>query len=87
MRFMRSNSLKLNAFQRGDSVNVLVATSRQVDHDALIGAQGRSEFGDVGQGVAAFQRRNNAFDAGQVVEALQGFIVGDGDVAAPDRCP
>ena len=57
-------------------LHVFVATARKVEHHQVIFRQVRCAFEHFGQGVCAFQCRNNPFQAAAFVERLEGFVVG-----------
>ena len=64
----------------GDGVHVLVTATREIDQQDLVFRQGRRELGGIGDGVARFERRDDAFQPAQIVEGRERFVVGDGDV-------
>ena len=73
-------TVKLCTTHACHGVHVFVTTARQVDQNNFVLGQLRGQFRCVRQGVAAFQRGNNALDAAAVVEGLQCLIVSDAHV-------
>ena len=80
---MESNPFQWQAVQGRNGVNIFITPARQIDDDPLIGPQRRCQLGRVGQGVAAFQRRDDALSASQRVKPRQRFLVVDGDIVDP----
>jgi hypothetical protein len=69
---------ELDSGNSGDGIDVLVAASGQVDQQDLVLRHGRRDLRGVGQRVAGFQGRDDAFVTAQVMEGGQGFVVVDG---------
>src|SRR5690606_15143304 len=69
-----------HAFARGDGVYVLVATAGEVAQDQGVLRQFARQPDRLGDGVAGFERRQDAFGAGELVERSQRLLVGDADV-------
>jgi hypothetical protein len=61
-------------------VHILVTTTGKVDQQDLVFGQGRCQLAGVGQGMARFERRDDAFETAQVVKGLQRLGVVDADV-------
>ena len=63
--------------------HVLVAPAGEVDDDNVLCAVFGRQPVQIGDGVGAFQGRQDAFGAGQEFEALQGLLVGHRHVFGP----
>ena len=61
--------------------DVLVPPARAIDDDDLVLAQRRRDAFGGGDGVGAFERGDDAFELGQLLEARERFFIGDGFVA------
>src|SRR5690606_33245061 len=63
-----------------DGLHVFVAAARQAhDHQVVLG-QLRCALDRLGQGMGAFQGRDDAFQAAGGVERIQRLVIGDADV-------
>ena len=76
--------LKLLAPQPGDFGRVFVAAAGETNDDDLVRLAPGGLLHRLGHGVRTFQRRQDAFRAGQRVESVQGLVVaGAGVLARP----
>src|SRR3954468_20041419 len=64
----------------GDRVHVLVAASRKIDEEDAVPGHRRRELHGVRDGVARFERRDDALGAAERVEGLERFVVVDGHI-------
>src|SRR5688572_8005058 len=69
-----------NAFQGCNGIDVLVATAGQANDQSLVARHLRCELRRIGDGMAAFQRRDNAFGTNQQPESRQRFLIGGTDI-------
>ena len=63
-------------------MDVFIATAGQIHNQDFIFGHRGCHFGGLRQSVAGLQRRDNTFDARQIVKRLQGFFIGNGDAAS-----
>ena len=63
--------------------HVLVAAAGKVDQDGIVTISVGRHLDGVGQGVGAFQRRDQPLRARQQAQGVQGFGIGDGDIVRP----
>ena len=66
-----------------DGGDVLVAAAGEIHQDDRIVRHGRRELGHVGQGVGAFEGRNDALCARAELERVERLVVGDADILGP----
>jgi len=66
--------------------DILVAATRQAEHDGLVLLHRRSHLHHLCEAVGAFERRDDALEAGANLEGLQRLVVGDGRVLCPTCC-
>ena len=61
-------------------MHVLVAAAGKIDEQDLVRFHARRDLGGVGERVARLERRNDAFEAAQIVERLERLVIGHRDV-------
>ena len=78
-RAVRSG-LELDSRTLGNRVHVLVATSGKVHEQNLVLGQGRCELCRMRKGMRGLERRDDAFEAAQIVEGLKRLAVRHRDI-------
>jgi hypothetical protein len=66
-----------------DFLAVLVAAAGEVDQEDFVALHVRRELGGLGEGVAAFQGGEDAFELRDLLEGFERFIVSDAEVLDP----
>ena len=66
-------------------MHILVTPPGEIDQQDFVFRQGRRELGSIGDGMARFERRDNPLQTAKIVESLQSFGIGDGDVFGAPR--
>src|SRR5574343_1275180 len=79
-RFSGCATLERDPRLLGHGMHVLVTPAGEVDQQYFVFPHRRGQLHRVSQLMAGFERRNDAFEAAQIMESLERFIVLDGDV-------
>src|SRR5438874_2713660 len=72
--------LQLHSQRLGHRVHVLVAASRQIDQDNLVGGQASRDLGRLPDSVGGLESWNDSFGLAQEAKPGQRLVVGDADI-------